>query len=173
MKSSEVLIKWIGTKRLQSTQIIKYFPQTINCYYEVFLGGGAMLFTLLSSKINVKKIVCVDLNTSLIGIYQLVITDPNKLYESYLTHWNNLDTEGKYYYQLRQEFNNDKDPLKFFFLLRTCRNGLVRYNKQGNFNSAFHFKRHGVMPEKLKQTINLWHEKLRNQDITFANGRYG
>ena len=33
------VIKWSGSKRSQSSEIIKYFPKEIDTYYEPFCGG--------------------------------------------------------------------------------------------------------------------------------------
>ena len=37
------VIKWSGSKRSQCEDILEYFPQTINTYYEPFCGGCSML----------------------------------------------------------------------------------------------------------------------------------
>ena len=33
------IVKWTGTKRLQSNEIIKYFPEYIDTYYEPQKGS--------------------------------------------------------------------------------------------------------------------------------------
>lgn len=171
--TNDVLIKWIGSKRLQSPHIIKHFPKEIDTYYEVFLGGGFMLYALMTSGIPVKRYVCNDLNTELIGIWTAVKNDPEGLAADYQERWTRLGEEGKdYYYAVRREFNEDKDPKKFFFLLRTCRNGLVRYNSKGEFNTSFHQKRQGIKPEKMRQIIQTWSGLLKEHDVEFVNGDY-
>ena len=171
--TNDVLIKWIGSKRLQSPYILPYFPQVIKTYYEVFLGGGFMLYTLMSSDISVEKYVCNDLNTELIGIWELVKNDPEALAADYEERWNQLGLQDKeYYYNVRSQFNQDKDPKKFFFLLRTCRNGLVRYNSKGEFNTAFHQKRQGIKPTKMREIILHWSGLLKRNNVEFRNGDY-
>ncbi len=167
MNHNDVLIKWIGSKRIQGPEILKYFPKNIETYYEPFIGGGSMMYLLTQSSIKVNEIICSDINVALIGIYQIVQKDPNLLIADYSERWNQLDLNGDYYYEIRKEFNIDKDPFKFFFLLRTCRNGLVRHNKKGNFNSPFHHKRKGIIPLKLAKVIKNWHEIFNKNNIHF------
>lgn len=171
--TNDVLIKWIGSKRLQSPHIINHFPRSIKTYYEVFLGGGFMLYALMTSGISVERIVCNDLNTELVGIWKLVKDNPEELAADYNKRWTELGEGGKeYYYAVRKEFNEDKDSKKFFFLLRTCRNGLVRYNSKGEFNTAFHQKRQGIKPSKMREIILRWSRLLKKYDVEFINGDY-
>lgn len=37
------VIKWSGSKRSQSSELIKMFPQNINTYYEPFCGGVCIM----------------------------------------------------------------------------------------------------------------------------------
>lgn len=162
MRANDVLIKWTGSKRIQAPRIIKHFPKSIKTYYEPFLGGGSMLFVLLTSKVKVERYVGSDLNSDLIGIWKTVRDEPNKLVQFYRDHW---PMTKEVYQKIRSEHNQEADPCKFFTLLRTCRNGLVRYNQQDKFNSAFHFGRSGMTPEKVEKVVRLWHEKIQNVEF--------
>lgn len=167
--NNEVLIKWIGSKRLQSTAILQHFPRDIKTYYEPFLGGGSMLYALMISGIKVESYKVSDLNPDLMGIWKMAQLEPDRLASSYEEMWNTLGEGGKeYYYRIRHEFNIDKDPTKFFFLLRTCRNGLVRYNSRGEFNPSFHLKRQGVRPSKMREIIMKWSRALKAKDVQFT-----
>lgn len=164
MRQDDVIIKWTGSKRLQSPQIIKHFPNQIHTYYEPFLGGGSMLYVLMKSNVSVKHYECSDLNETLIALWHLIKDCPEKLYDFYTSHW---PFEKDDYYSLRDEFNKDHDAKKFFCLLRTCRNGLVRYNNSGKFTSAFHQQRKGVSPEKLHPVLFDWSKLLKEHDVQF------
>ena len=48
-----------------------------------------------------------------------------------------LQRGQEHYYQVRERFNADHDPHDFLFLNRSCFNGLMRFNKQGRFNTPF------------------------------------
>ena len=41
-------LKWVGGKTQIIDVLFDNFPKQINNYYEIFLGGGSVLFALLS-----------------------------------------------------------------------------------------------------------------------------
>ena len=172
-KSDWVLIKWTGSKRRQAAEILKHFPQEIDTYYEPFVGGGAVLHRLLSSDIRVGRIRCSDICPPLIDLWNLIKDDPRTLVRGYEGMWCGLRDGGKdFYYRARETFNRTGNPCEFFFLLRTCRNGLVRFNKRGQFTAAFHHQRSGLSPEKLGPVLADWNQRLRAHDIRFTVGSY-
>ena len=70
-------LKWVGGKTQIIENIINKFPTEINNYHEIFLGGGSVLFALLSKekqkKITIKdKIYAYDLNQALINTYKQI-----------------------------------------------------------------------------------------------------
>ena len=72
MNNFQPIIKWSGSKRSQSSEIIEYFPKEIDTYYEPFVGGGALLFEL-----SPKKAVINDSNKELMNVYE-VLCDEDK-----------------------------------------------------------------------------------------------
>ena len=57
------VIKWSGSKRSQSEEIIKRIKdKEYNTYYEPFCGGCSVLFQLLHSDKKFKKYICSDKN---------------------------------------------------------------------------------------------------------------
>ena len=68
-------LKWVGGKTQIMNNIMSKFPQEIDNYYELFLGGGSVLLSLLSlqkqKKIVIKnKIYACDINSNLINVYK-------------------------------------------------------------------------------------------------------
>jgi DNA adenine methylase len=172
-KRDWVLIKWTGSKRRQAPDILRHFPREIATYHEPFLGGGAVLQQLLCSDVEVQRIRCSDICRPLIDLWNLIKDDPRKLLRSYEEMWSKMRDGGKdYFYQVRDSFNLTGDPCEFFFLLRTCRNGLVRFNRRGEFTAAHHHGRSGIAPDKLGPVLVHWNEKLRNRDIQFTVGSF-
>lgn len=165
-----VLIKWTGGKRRQARRIVGHFSRKIATYHEPFLGGGAVLHELLGrTDIRVDRIECGDTCVPLIELWQVVRDDPDGLLRRYAEGWATLRSQGKgFYYEVRDRFNRTGDPRLFFFLLRTCRNGLVRFNQDGEFNSAFHGDRPGMDPQAVERLIGDWVSRLRGRDVRFA-----
>ncbi|HET6573579.1 MAG TPA: DNA adenine methylase [Fimbriiglobus sp.] len=162
------LVKWTGSKRLQAPQIVAHFPRKIATYHEPFLGSGAVLFELLGSDIGVKRFRCSDTCAPLIGIWEMVRCEPDVLLKRYEEMWAEVRRGGaKFYYEVRASFNRSQDPIQFFFILRTCRNGLVRFNKKGPFTTGFHHGRSGVEPREVHALLQGWTQRLAGRDIRF------
>jgi DNA adenine methylase len=164
-----VLIKWMGSKRKQANEIIARFPRQIDTYYEPFVGSGAVLYRLLSSDIKVERFRCSDLCKPLIDLWNTVIRDPRLLACRYDEMWYGLKERGKPFYdEVRDRFNESGDPCDLFFLLRTCRIGLVRFNQRGQFTVSYHHGKEGLPPDAAKRLITEWNQRLRSHDVQFA-----
>lgn len=183
------LIKWSGSKRKQAPYIVSQMPDEIDTYYECFLGGGSVLHELLNQislgNKKVKRIVCCDLNTDLINIWNTFTYNRQKLYDEYVKHYNNIVKrsqvkEGEelnrthvanaqtYFYEMREKMNTMSvdDPERtylFYWISRTSFNGLVRYNpnkgdlKHPFFNASFHVGgRMGIKPNELLTVFESW-----------------
>lgn len=166
--SGQTLIKWTGSKRKQAEEIIRRFPSSIATYHEPFVGGGSVLYRLLESDISVERYRCSDTCKPLIELWRLVKDDPRRIIDEYESLWARLQAGGQQvYYSTRDAFNDSGDAASFFFLLRTCRNGLVRFNESGQFTSAFHHGRNGMTPNQVKGIVEDWATKLREHDVRF------
>lgn len=169
----EPVIKWSGSKRALSEEIIKVFPKEINTYYEPFCGSCSMLFQLLHSDIKVKEYVCSDVNAELIDFFNMLKNNPQKIYEEYRIRWdilvsnNNIKDKQIYYNKIRNNYNKTKNIFDFIFLTRTSANGLIRYNAKGEFNAPFHLTRNGINPERFKIILETWSHKLNENNVKF------
>ena len=172
------VIKWSGSKRSQCEDILEYFPQTINTYYEPFCGGCSMLMGLMNSDIFVKRYVCSDINKDLIALWEKVKYSPDEIYESYVKLWEELNKDNdiyrkrKFFEEQRDIYNKTHDTLVFFFIMRTTTNGMPRYNQKGEFNNSFHVTRNGIKPELLKPILTEWSVKLRKNNVEFVHRSY-
>lgn len=159
-------IKWTGSKRSQAEEIVSYFPSEINIYYEPFLGSGAIL-----GHLRPQKAVAGDINKPLIELWKMLKEDPELIANDYRKKWKSLQDEGHlFFYKIRDRFNKEQSPLDFLFLTRTCVNGLIRYNKDGEFNNSLHHTRPGINPDQLRKIILQW--SLFTKKYTFSNQSY-
>lgn len=159
------VIKWSGSKRPIAHKLSKLFPST-NRFYDPFVGGGAIL-----PYFQDKPAIVGDIIPELINLWYLIKNEPKKVIEEYEKRWSRLQTEGyTVYYEIRDHFNKTKDPLDFLFLSRTCVNGLIRYNKNGEFNNSLHHTRPGIHPSTLEKIISDWSNWVQN--IEFKNQDY-
>lgn len=174
----EPAIKWSGSKRSQAGEIINYFPQEIDTYYEPFVGGAAVLRRLMNSDIKVNHYVCSDLNNDLIDLWKEIKNRPNSVLFHYKKLWNELNKDEdrqrkrKYFEFIRERFNKEHNPLDFMFIMRTTTNGMPRYNHDGKFNNSFHITRNGITPERLEKIVFEWSELLNYKHIEFLACSY-
>lgn len=151
--NAKPFIKWVGGKgqlisQLEALLPIDFAERGSVTYIEPFVGGGAMLFYMLQKYKNIKSAVINDINSDLTLCYQVVRDNPTELIKSLTaiqSEFYALQTEEKrklFFLQQRALFNTkslnriDNSAL-FFFLNRTCFNGLYRVNKAGKFNVPF------------------------------------
>ena len=166
--AAPVVVKWTGSKRRQAAEILGHFPRQFETYFEPFLGGGSMLLAVLLSDIRIKRFRCSDSYAPLIGIWNVIKDAPDSLNRYYEHFWNELQERGEdFYFETRAKFNEDKDPLKLFALLRTCRNGWVQFNKKSQFNSGFHHQRPGIHPKRLRLLVDHRSVRLNSADVQF------
>ena len=129
-------VKWVGGKRQLMQVLEDNFPKQFGTYHEPFLGGGAVMFNLLSKEAKLSCNVS-DFNSDLILAYVTIRDKLRKLIESLETHSKNYQKDSsEYYYEVRkQEPKQQIEKVsRLIFLNRTCFNGLYRVNKKGKFN---------------------------------------
>ncbi len=117
---------------------------------------------LLKQKWRIKRYIASDICPELITLWKLIQTDPKSLITDYETHWNRLKTNKEYYYEIRDRFNSTRNPSDFFFLSRTCINGLIRFNKDHNFNAPLHITRKGMIPRTIRTIVYQWNTLIHN-----------
>jgi len=176
-------VKWSGSKRPMAEEIIRRFPSHIKTYYEPFCGGASVLRRLIDTDgIEVEHYVCSDLNDGLIGLWNEIKKNPDSLIAHYTELWKELNQDGdlerkkRYFASVRDRFNSGGEqhhnPGDFLFIMRTCTNGMPRYNANGEFNNSFHVMRNGIEPHRLAEVINDWCTALNRADVQFVCQSY-
>lgn len=108
-------------------------------WIEPFMGSGVVGFNIAP-----KKAIFADTNPHIIEFYNQI--KYGKITSSLVR--SHLEKEGKkleekddeYYYFVRERFNTYHNPLDFLFLNRSCFNGMIRFNKDYNFNVPYGHK---------------------------------
>lgn len=179
-------IKWVGGKTQLLNSINQKYPnglgKTIEKYCEPFIGGGAVLFDVLT-KYKMKEVMINDINPELIITYQQIKTNVEKiimkLYSIQNEYWNYDETQRKEYFaKSKQRFNEIKfledkkydleKATLFIFLNKTCFNGLYRVNKSGLYNVPIGgYKQPLICDEK-----NLKNVSIVLQNVIIKKGDY-
>jgi len=129
-------VKWAGGKRQLIPTLNQNLPDSFGTYFEPFLGGGALLFHMLTER-NGQKCSISDLNSDLVLSYITIRDRIDGLITSLKNHERNYQKDSKsYYYSVRK--SNPRSAIektsRLLFLNRTCFNGLYRVNSKGKFN---------------------------------------
>ncbi|MCG6191444.1 DNA adenine methylase [Maribellus maritimus] len=174
-------LKWAGGKSNLLPQMTGLFPKELekfDTFIEPFVGGGAVLFHILSYYPNIKNVVINDINARLMNTYVILKESPRDLIsilDKYQTRfWSLSPLEQKQFYlEKRERFNSvNTKPVEaaalFLFLNRTCFNGLYRVNKNGKFNVPFGQYQKPLIcnPELIIELSKLL------QKVTILNGDY-
>lgn len=143
-------VKWVGGKSQLIDELEKMLlaneEKTLTKYCEPMVGGGALLFNILS-KYDFEELYISDINPELINAYNAIKNNVDKLItklKEMQLAFLPMDENGRkyYYYSVRDKFNATKltditaisKAAYFIFLNKTCFNGLYRVNKKGQFN---------------------------------------
>jgi DNA adenine methylase len=126
------ILKWAGGKQILARTLGQYFPRRFGRYYEPFVGGGSVLFTVCP-----EQAVIGDLNGWLLATYQAVRTD----YKRVAGILNGMVNTKKEFLRIRGIDPSTLDlPTRaahLIYLNKTCFRGLFRVNRQGRFNVPY------------------------------------
>jgi DNA adenine methylase len=127
-------LKWAGGKGQLLRQYAPLIPRHER-YFEPFLGGGAMFFSLCPS-----SAVLSDSNPRLIATYRVVRDDLDALLP-WLARFREAHSETSYY-AVRARYNEGAGTVAeraamFIYLNKTGFNGLYRVNARGGFNVPY------------------------------------
>lgn len=153
MSKAKPFLKWVGGKGQLLSQLEAMLPVDFAVwdnvtYIEPFVGGGAMLFHMLQHHPQITRAIINDINPDLVTCYRVVRDKPMDLLhalEEIQKEYHALQTEERrrsFFLSKREIFNGKgledvENTTLFFFLNRTCFNGLYRVNKSGAFNVPF------------------------------------
>ena len=140
MDKCKVLVPPIKCQGIK-TKIVPFIKENVvrdenGTWIEPFMGTGVVAFNIAPQN----ALLC-DKNQYIIALYQGVQngTITSKQVRTFLEyHGKILEQQGATYYKkMRDEFNKNGDPLLFLFLNRADFNGMIRFNRKGEFNVPF------------------------------------
>ncbi len=144
-------------------------PSNDGIWIEPFVGTGVVALNL-----NPPKALLTDKNQYIISFYQGI---QNGLYTASVVrafleyHGKKLEQFGnKYYIEMRNQFNLNGDPLYFLFLNRSDFNGMIRFNRKGEFNVPFCQKPNRFSKAyitKICNQVDSFMQVLKGKDWTF------
>lgn len=171
MIKAKPFVKWAGGKRQIINELKKYVPNEYNCYYEPFIGGGALFFNLAP-----KKAVINDSNSELMNVYNVMCNDEKYSKMCHLLNNYEVKNSEEFYYEIRDKDRNREkyDKLNDYtkaartiYLNKACFNGLYRVNSKGQFNVPYNKKT--IVNTYDKENLLVVHMYLTMNDITIMN----
>ncbi len=182
--AAKPFLKWAGGKGQLLKEIQRYYPFSdgkITKYAEPFVGGGAVLFDILS-RYSLEAVYISDINAELIHTYCMIRDRVDALVAllgGYQAQYipKSKEERKQDYLEKRERFNhlktNGSDSLEkaalMIFLNKTCFNGLYRVNRKGFFNVPMgDYKNPMICDEKNLRAVS---EKLQNVQILCGDYR--
>lgn len=148
---------------------IQWEPAPGARWIEPFVGSASVVLNL-----KPERALLADTNRHLIGFYQAVQSgalNGEAAREHLFCEGKRLETTGAdYYYAVRERFNQYGALLDFLFLNRSCFNGVMRFNRKGEFNVPFGHKPHRFTKAyvtKIVNQINWAARQMRDADWEF------
>ena len=198
------VLKYRGGKQREIPDFIAHAPCDYRRYFEPFLGGGAVFFYL-----EPREAVIGDVNGQLIRFYtqlrdqyslmRMQLDALQREYEGNQADYEALKRQcpGEFcenrneamYYRLREQFNHPTgeylEGTLYFFINKTAYSGMLRYNRNGEYNVPFgryrHFNTSGVTQghSRLLQRATVLHsdylplfQQAEAQDFMFLDPPY-
>ncbi len=129
-------LRWAGSK-WRALHALKPILESrdYDLYVDPFVGAGTVFFKLAKPVDSILS----DLNRDVISFYQFLKSNPDGLWRELSKFPRNVSEAS--YKAVRKRFNSlskgRERAATFFFLNRTCFNGVYRINRRGEFNVPY------------------------------------
>jgi DNA adenine methylase len=125
-------LKWAGGKRQLLPALLRRTPAGFGTYFEPFVGGGALYFSL-----QPRRAVLADTNARLIRTYRGLRDGVDRVVALLKTYPHDAD----FFYRMREDDIDARSDAHvaawFIYLNRLGYNGLYRVNRENRFNVPF------------------------------------
>ncbi|VVT52704.1 Putative DNA methylase [Kosakonia radicincitans] len=151
------VLKWAGGKYSLLPQLDRIIPAGKRLI-EPFVGGGSVFLNSYKHA----SFLLADVNSDLINLYHMLAVVPELVTELAQRMFSEMNSEEDYC-SVRLEFNTQlltgpQRAAAFLYLNRHCFNGLIRYNRDGQFNVGFGKYRAPYFPaEEIKAFASMAH----------------
>ena len=160
-------LNYIGGKYKLLPQLIKYFPEKINTFVDLFSGGFNVGINLES-----KKTICNDINSFIIDLYKkLYYTNIEEIIdkiESRIVEYSLSKENENGFKKFRDFYNKTKDPIDLYTLSCYSFNYQFRFNNDKNYNNPFGRNR-SQFSNNMKSNLILFTDKLKKMNIEFIS----
>lgn len=133
-------LRWAGGKRILAPTISSVIDSALdgsrNRFYEPFVGGGAVSFSL-ASRLAGSQLVINDANPDLIASYRVIQGDLESLVKRLRALSTDVSPEAFARIRAEKPKTDLERAARFIFLNKTCFNGLWRVNSSGQFNVPY------------------------------------
>lgn len=155
-------LKWPGGKRWLTANYRNIFPSEFNHYFEPFLGGGSVFFSLMPPQATIS-----DTNCELINTYQIMARKPAQLRALLMQHQEHHSSDHYYAVRANIPHSTVERAARFLYLNRTCFNGMYRVNYLGEFNVPIGSKKQFVYDvDQFEEYSKVLHNAhIRKQDF--------
>lgn len=157
------LLKWIGNKQRFAHEIVSYFPEQFNRYFEPFIGSGAVLATLAP-----EQAVGSDNFPPLVEIWKTLHDDPELLKSWYAERWFYMKRAGdkvKGYEKIKASYNRKPNGADLLFLCRSCYGGVVRFRQNDGYMSTPCGIHEPISPDTFANRVDEWHQRTQGSEF--------
>lgn len=163
-------LNYIGGKYNLLPQLLRFFPDNIGCFVDLFCGGCNV-----GANIAANRIIFNDNLTYLIDLYHFLKThDLQEILDHIYVRIAELNlsitnTDG--YIALRNLYNEKKHPLDLFVLIAFSFNHQIRFNSSHKFNNPFGKNRSCFNP-KMEQNLIRFVNRIHNINCEFYSQNF-
>lgn len=152
-------LRWPGNKYSLLNNIIELLPTRFINYHEPFLGSATVFLNIP----NYEKSFLSDKNDLLINFYKQIQSNQEELISIIKKKENTKD----YFYKERNKIYNNpvEQAAQFYYLNRTCFNGIFRVNSNGKFNVPYGYRENFEILDK-KKIVHL-SNKFKNANLEY------
>lgn len=163
-------LNYVGGKYKILSQILPLFPKKVDYFIEPFCGGLNVMANF-NGEINIAN----DINDYLIEMYEYFKNTPVseliKKIDEKIKFYNLSLSNAEGYNSLRNDYNQNKNPLDLFVLTCYSFNHQIRYNNNFKFNTPFG-KDRSSYNATIKKNLILFVEKIQSLSISFSNKQF-